>query len=95
MTLIDNEHMRDRMGRSILVGHTVKALRLSSKTGAVFDFHGYVAQVRPTAKPGRLEALCQPFPGGEAKWLGAALVELPEPDTALLDGVLAEWHEGA
>lgn len=93
MSLIDDEHMRDIAGRTIRVGDTVKALRLSNKTGVVFDFHGYVAQVRKSARPGRLEGLVQPHGGGEAKWLGAQLIELPAPSVALLEGVLAEWHE--
>lgn len=93
MSLIDTEHMRDIAGRALRVGDTVKALRLSSKTGAVFDFHGFIAEVRKSARPGRLEGLVQPFTGGEAKWLGAQLIELPAPHDASLEGVLAEWHE--
>lgn len=95
MSLVDTETMRDAYGRTLMVGHTVNAHRWSTKTGTVFDFSGYVCAVRKSDRQGRLEALCQPFSGGEAKWLGGSLIELPEPDSSLLEGVLAEWHAPA
>lgn len=93
MSLIDTEHMRDLLGRSLAVGMTVNALRLSNRTGATFDFTGYVCEVRKSEREGRLEALVQPYGGGMAKWLGGSLIELPAPRDGSLEGVLAEWHE--
>lgn len=91
--MIDTERMRDALGRVVRVGDTVMALRNSSKVGAVFDFNGYVAEIQKTQTPGRLQALVQPFGGGEAKWLGGRLVELPMPAEPFLEGVLGEWVE--
>lgn len=91
--MIDTEVMRDLQGRTVHPGMTVKALRRSSLTGTTFDFEGAVVAIRPSDKPGRLEALVQPHRGGEAVWLGGGLVELPAPHEPSLEGTYGEWVE--
>jgi len=93
MSLVDTEHMRDLQGRTLAVGMTVRALRNSAKVGAVWDFDGTLVNIRKSDRPGRLEGLVQPFIGGEARWLGGHLIELPAPDSKILEGVLVEWTE--
>ena len=91
--LIDTTTMRDVTGRTLLVGHTIKAFRRSPSTGRTFAFNGYVAAIQLSEGGQRLEALCQPFDRTEPKWLGSQLIEVETPDDTLLRGVIGEWIE--
>lgn len=91
MSLIDRGRLRDMQGRSVAVGHTVHVYRRPVTGDPVFKFTGAVAQVRPTAREGRLEALVQPHGDEPAEWVGGLLLALPDPWEPMLEGRLAEW----